>query len=159
MNDESGYDEVNQQILSGSKKIPCFDDVNREFKIINFGWPYEKYLRSIQNNCILFSNFSIRSIRKKLKKIRNNRKDNETKKALHSKKLKPIDYADELKRWSVSIKKIFPICFCGEKSAVSHHILFRCHYPALSLNQNNGIALCHEHHKEIHKLNPWRHSI
>ena len=39
---------------------------------------------------------------------------------------------------------------CGWLNVESHHIIHRNKYPGLSLNPNNGIALCHDHHKEVH---------
>ncbi len=44
---------------------------------------------------------------------------------------------------------------CGKPSNVSHHIIFKKTMPELSLNLNNGIALCIPCHKEIHRLNGY----
>lgn len=42
---------------------------------------------------------------------------------------------------------------CHHKAEVSHHIIFKANYPELALNINNGIALCNEHHNEVHGKN------
>lgn len=42
---------------------------------------------------------------------------------------------------------------CDKPAEHSHHIIFKSFYPKLSLNTNNGIALCEPHHNEIHR---WR---
>jgi len=59
-----------------------------------------------------------------------------------------------LKNWSQTIRKNNPLCFCGEKADVTHHLLFKQLYPKLMLNVNNGIPLCTIHHNELHRLNP-----
>lgn len=64
-------------------------------------------------------------------------------------------YRYSLISWSKSIKtRDNNECqICGNKADVSHHIFYKNRYPQLSLNLNNGIALCKEHHGEIHMLN------
>ena len=55
-----------------------------------------------------------------------------------------------LKNWSQSIRKNNPLCFCGNKADVTHHLLYKQLYPKLMLNVNNGIPLCTQHHREVH---------
>lgn len=54
--------------------------------------------------------------------------------------------------WSKSIKKrCNNLCqICGSPADHSHHIIPKSKYPQLSLNLNNGIALCLKHHNEVH---------
>lgn len=46
---------------------------------------------------------------------------------------------------------------CGRKAEVAHHILYKANYPKLSLNLNNGIALCQGCHYELHGYNIVRY--
>ena len=39
---------------------------------------------------------------------------------------------------------------CGNPSNEVHHLFYKSFYPELSLNLNNGIALCYTHHYEVH---------
>ena len=59
--------------------------------------------------------------------------------------------------WSKIIKKRDEICqVCGSTDRLNtHHIFPKIKYPLLSLNVNNGITLCKEHHNEVHRLNGW----
>ena len=53
--------------------------------------------------------------------------------------------------WSKTIRKRDKVCqICGDVATVAHHLLFKSKYPELMFNLNNGIALCKQHHKEIH---------
>ena len=67
-------------------------------------------------------------------------------------KMDPYSYKFALKSWSKSIRKSFnnQCQICPNKSEISHHILHKSKYPALSLNVNNGIALCKKCHNEVH---------
>ena len=60
-----------------------------------------------------------------------------------------------LTAWTRTIRKrdsnLCQICF--NPSEVTHHILFKSKYPSLSLNTNNGIALCKPCHNECHGWN------
>lgn len=64
----------------------------------------------------------------------------------------PQEYQLAIARWSIKVKKQFGIkcVICGNKHTQSHHIFERSKYPKLSLNINNGIPLCHQHHYEVH---------
>lgn len=66
-----------------------------------------------------------------------------------------FEYGVALMSWTKTVmKKFASLCqVCSEKADHSHHVLFKALYPKLSLNINNGIPLCLEHHKEIHRLN------
>jgi hypothetical protein len=55
-----------------------------------------------------------------------------------------------LKNWSQTIRKDNPLCFCGEKADVAHHLFEKQYYPKLMLNVNNGLPLCTRHHDEVH---------
>lgn len=61
------------------------------------------------------------------------------------------EYRYTLVSWSKVIK-INNICqVCGSKDNLeAHHIFHKIKYPKLSLNPNNGIALCRQCHKETH---------
>jgi 5-methylcytosine-specific restriction endonuclease McrA len=65
---------------------------------------------------------------------------------LHYKKYHAALYA-----WSKAVRKVTgnycKICFSTAKLEV-HHLFSKTQYPELSLNINNGIVLCRDHHKE-----------
>ena len=63
-----------------------------------------------------------------------------------------VQFNYALKSWSSTIKKQFNNQFqcCPNQAEISHHILYKSKYPALSLNVNNGIALCKKCHNEVH---------
>ncbi len=67
-------------------------------------------------------------------------------------KMDPYVYMYALLSWSATIKKQFnnQCQNCPSQSEISHHILHKSKYPALSLNVNNGIALCKNCHNEVH---------
>jgi len=148
----TGWDNTNIDIITGVLKIPCVDNVLKE--CTSFG--YSETLKRFKLKSVIFSSFSIKKMKEKTKLIKQKERNRKIKKLLQFKKIKPNEYPQELSYWSNQIKQKFPKCFCGKKSTASHHILFRCHYPELSLNQNNGIGLCYEHHWEIHRLNPYK---
>ncbi len=54
--------------------------------------------------------------------------------------------------WSKKIRTEYNnLCqVCGKLAAHTHHILLKRFYPNLALNDNNGIPLCIECHKEVH---------
>jgi len=70
-------------------------------------------------------------------------------------KISPFHYQWALVNWTKSIRKNYNnICqICGAKSEVSHHLIYKITEPKLSLNTNNGIALCIPCHKETHGWN------
>ena len=70
-------------------------------------------------------------------------------------KLSREKYRWALQAWTESVqKKDNYICqICENKSSQSHHILQKSFYPELSLNINNGVALCDNCHYETHG---WR---
>lgn len=57
-----------------------------------------------------------------------------------------------LMSWKRTIQKRDKNCqICGgENDLQAHHILYREYYPKLTLNTNNGILLCRQHHYETH---------
>ena len=61
-------------------------------------------------------------------------------------------YRNALFTWSRIIRKDSNGCvICGSYEKLNaHHLLFKRHFPELSLNTNNGIVLCHNHHMELH---------
>ena len=61
-------------------------------------------------------------------------------------------YKSALQAWSRTVKKRDNnTCqICNNSSEHAHHILPKSKYPELSLNPNNGIALCVIHHREVH---------
>lgn len=66
------------------------------------------------------------------------------------------DYIKGIDYWSMSVKKRdgFTCQVCGSHSNLeSAHLFAKSRYPTLSLNINNGITLCHTHHKELDRLN------
>lgn len=64
------------------------------------------------------------------------------------------EYKSALISWAKTIKKRSNyLCFCGNKAVNTHHIFHKAKYPKLSLNLNNGIALCLQHHNEAHGKN------
>jgi len=69
--------------------------------------------------------------------------------------LEPFEYQFALKSWSKTVKKLGNgLCqICPSPATVSHHILHKSKYPGLSLNVNNGIPLCNDHHYESHGWN------
>ena len=68
------------------------------------------------------------------------------------------EYRYALQSWSSSIKKRDPYCKmdCGNKSQISHHILYKNKYPQLSLDLDNGVGLCKDCHYTYHNLNGWK---
>jgi len=70
--------------------------------------------------------------------------------------LNSYEFKSVLTAWSNLVRNRDQSCLqCGNPSTVSHHIIFKKTMPKLSLNLNNGIALCIPCHKEIHKLNGY----
>lgn len=69
-------------------------------------------------------------------------------------KLSLNDYIFALISWSKTIKKRDKVCqVCGSFDKLNaHHILYKSTYPQLSLNPNNGITLCKQHHYETHGI-------
>ena len=61
-------------------------------------------------------------------------------------------YKHALQAWSKLVKSRDnqKCIICGNKADEAHHIFYKANYPELSLNINNGISLCLEHHHEIH---------
>ncbi len=61
------------------------------------------------------------------------------------------EWIRQLRAWSGAVKALVNgLCWCGEKAVQSHHIFGKIKYPKLSLNINNGISLCFDHHMEVH---------
>ena len=58
-------------------------------------------------------------------------------------------------KWSKYVLKRdgYQCQLCTNQAVVSHHILYKSLYPNLSLNKNNGIALCLNCHYETHGWN------
>ena len=72
-------------------------------------------------------------------------------------RLSTNQYRYGLMSWTKTIRKLHGehCVICGSTDRLnSHHIFQKASYPELSLNINNGIPLCHEHHWELHRLNP-----
>ena len=67
-------------------------------------------------------------------------------------KMTSLQYKYAIQSWSKLIRKQFNnICeVCGLDSQVSHHLIYKSIEPKLSLNINNGIALCKKCHYEVH---------
>lgn len=66
-------------------------------------------------------------------------------------KITASQYKFALKAWSKLIQKRDKVCqICGNVAEDSHHIFYKSLYPELSLNLNNGIALCLDCHYETH---------
>ena len=61
-------------------------------------------------------------------------------------------YKFALMSWSVTIKSHYnnQCQVCPSQAEISHHIIHKAKYPALSLNVSNGIALCKKCHNECH---------
>jgi len=61
-------------------------------------------------------------------------------------------YQFALRKWSGFIreKQNNKCQICGKEAIAVHHIFHKVLYPKLSLNFNNGICLCEEHHNEVH---------
>jgi len=61
-------------------------------------------------------------------------------------------YQFALRKWSGFIRASqnnkCQICF--KEATAAHHIFHKALYPKLSLNLNNGICLCKDHHNEVH---------
>lgn len=70
-------------------------------------------------------------------------------------KLNPYRYSWAIESWSKTIKQQFnnQCQCCSADAKISHHILHKSKYPALSLNINNGIALCKSCHAQVHGWN------
>ena len=69
------------------------------------------------------------------------------------------DMIMESAKWSRVIRKNKPCAICNQKAVHAHHILYISNYPALSLNPNNGIPLCIEHHAEAHLFDGYANLI
>ena len=67
-----------------------------------------------------------------------------------------LEYIYAVLFWAKIVKQKDGCCvICGSKEGLNaHHILYKVYHPKLSLNINNGAALCKIHHQEVHKLNP-----
>jgi predicted restriction endonuclease len=66
-------------------------------------------------------------------------------------------YRYGLMSWTKTVRKLLGdyCAICGSTDMLnSHHIFPKSLFPELSLNINNGIPLCKEHHLEVHRLNP-----
>ena len=73
-----------------------------------------------------------------------------------------IQYKTALIAWSRILRKNGDGCeICGSVNKLeSHHIIYKSKFPELSLNVNNGIILCHNHHMELHYgTNPHKHEV
>jgi 5-methylcytosine-specific restriction endonuclease McrA len=71
-------------------------------------------------------------------------------------KLPYLKYMYALYSWSKAVRHILgeSCSICKSTDGLnSHHIFPKAKYPLLSLNVNNGIPLCKEHHLEVHRLN------
>lgn len=64
-----------------------------------------------------------------------------------------VQYRWALHTWSQAVKKLSNnICqICDKPSKHAHHIFPKAKFPQLTFNLNNGIALCVQHHREIHR--------
>jgi len=62
-----------------------------------------------------------------------------------------VSYKFLLYTWSKAVRKRDDnqCQICGKTNVQSHHIFPKISYPELSLNINNGVTLCVEHHSEI----------
>jgi hypothetical protein len=63
-------------------------------------------------------------------------------------------WSDESK---IKYSNLCQYCLCIGRTTNAihtHHIFQKAVHPLLSLNPNNGIPLCKEHHLEVHRLNP-----
>lgn len=68
-------------------------------------------------------------------------------------KIDHMKYRSGLMSWSNTVKKLYgkKCVVCGSTDKLhAHHILHKAKYPELSLNVNNGIPLCKQHHDEVH---------
>lgn len=68
-------------------------------------------------------------------------------------KLTNKQYKWALMTWSKIVKNNGnnKCAICGNNKEVNaHHLIYKKYVPELSLNPNNGIILCKEHHKEVH---------
>jgi len=67
-------------------------------------------------------------------------------------KMTSLEYQYAIHSWSQTVKKLHnnQCQNCYSQAEISHHILHKSKYPALSLNVNNGIALCKKCHNEVH---------
>ena len=61
--------------------------------------------------------------------------------------------------WSTEIRQAKLCAICNQKAVHAHHIIHASKYPSLSLNPNNGIPLCREHHAEAHLFDPFANLI
>jgi hypothetical protein len=53
--------------------------------------------------------------------------------------------------WGKLIKQDKSCVICGSTDRLqAHHLIYKLQYPELSLNENNGVPLCHKHHNETH---------
>ena len=61
--------------------------------------------------------------------------------------------------WSAQVRQAKLCAICNLPAVHAHHLLYASKYPSLSLNLNNGIPLCIEHHVEVHLFDPYIHLI
>lgn len=64
-------------------------------------------------------------------------------------------YSHSLRFWSklIRVNDNNQCVICGSTNRLhAHHLLYRRYFVNLSLNKNNGVTLCEEHHKEAHLL-------
>ena len=61
--------------------------------------------------------------------------------------------------WSAQVRQAKLCAICNLPAVHAHHILYTSKYPSLSLNLNNGIPLCRDHHVEVHLFDPYIHLI
>jgi len=73
-------------------------------------------------------------------------------------KNKKIRFSKEMKIWRETVFKRdnykCQICYENSRKLRSHHIKSFSEYPKSRFDINNGITLCEECHKWIHRLNP-----
>ena len=57
--------------------------------------------------------------------------------------------------WSAQVRQDKFCAICNLPAIHAHHILHASKYPKLSMNPNNGIPLCRDHHAEAHLFDPF----
>jgi len=87
----------------------------------------------------------------RLKQSRQNWKEKNHETILNYNRNHRFRYHWQLISWAKLIKKRDKKCqVCFEPTKHAHHIFYKSKHPELSMNLNNGIGLCEQHHNEIH---------
>lgn len=141
-------------IISGSLKMPLLKDIINERPTNNEQLNKIQKVRKFYGFLLL--DYSRRTWHNRLRQIKAKQKKRQIQIFLEkagkaNNALCDNGYWSQLYEWRKKVLSLAGIfCWCGEKAIQVHHLFYRCFYPELSLNVNNGMPLCKQHHYEVH---------